>query len=215
MVIAFEPDSLGTIDCLAPSRRDDRQRLLRYGVDALSKLPGATIYLEAGASDWENAKRTAKQLRAIGIAKVRGFMLNATHYDWTKANIRHGLDISRRVGDKHFIINTAENGRGPVHYTANHRVINVWCNPGMRGLGPAPTANTSNPMADAYLSINRPGYAQSCQGQQDGLVPAEGALVRAARDRMGVAAEGHPLQFQSGTRSAPSASAGSAGGLSG
>ena len=171
VVIAFEPDSLGTIDCLAPSRRDDRLRLLRYGVDALSKLPGATIYLEAGASDWENAKRTAKQLRAIGIAKVRGFMLNATHYDWTKANIRHGLDISRRVGDKHFIINTAENGRGPVHYKANHRVINVWCNPGMRGLGPAPTANTSNPMADAYLWINRPGYAQSCQGRQIAWYP--------------------------------------------
>ena len=119
MVIAFEPDSLGTIDCLARSRRDDRLRLLRYGVSALAKLPNATIYLEAGASDWENAKRTAKQLRAIGIAKVRGFMLNATHYDWTKANIRHGLAISRRVGGKHFIINTAENGRGPVHYKSN------------------------------------------------------------------------------------------------
>ena len=49
VVIAFEPDSVGTIDCLARSRRDDRLRLLRYGVDALSRLPGATIYLEAGA----------------------------------------------------------------------------------------------------------------------------------------------------------------------
>ena len=92
-------------------------------------------------------------------------MLNATHYDWTKANIRHGLAISRRVGGKHFIINTAENGRGPVHYKSNHRVINVWCNPGLRGLGPAPTTETSNPRADAYLWINRPGYAQSCQGR--------------------------------------------------
>ena len=97
MVIAFEPDSLGTIDCLARSSRDDRLRLLRYGVTALSKLPNATIYLEAGASDWEAASRTAKQLRAIGIAKVQGFLLNATHYDWTKANIQHGLAISRQV----------------------------------------------------------------------------------------------------------------------
>ena len=95
VVIAFEPDSLGTIDCLARSSRDDRLRLLRYGVTALSKLPNATIYLEAGASDWEAASRTAKQLRAIGIAKVQGFLLNATHYDWTKANTQHGLDISR------------------------------------------------------------------------------------------------------------------------
>ncbi len=166
VVIAFEPDSLGTIDCLARSRMDDRIRLLRYGVSALSRLPNATIYLEAGASDWEPARRTARQLRAIGIAKVRGFMLNATHYDWTRNNIRHGLDISRRVGGKHFIINTAENGRGPVHHRlANGRRITVWCNPPRRGLGIPPTTNTSNPMVDAYLWINRPGYAQSCQGR--------------------------------------------------
>jgi endoglucanase len=166
VVIAFEPDSLGTIDCHARSRRDDRIRLLRYGVDVLSRLPNATIYLEAGASDWEPARRTANQLRAIGIAKVRGFMLNATHYDWTRENIKHGLDISSRVGGKPFVINTAENGRGPVHYRlSNGRRITVWCNPGLRGLGIPPTTNTSNPKVDAYLWINRPGYAQSCQGR--------------------------------------------------
>jgi endoglucanase len=165
VVIAFEPDSLGTIDCLAPSRRDDRLRLLGYGVDVLSKLPSATIYLEAGASDWESARRTAGQLRAIGIAKVRGFMLNATHYDWTRANIQHGLEISRLTGGKHFVINTAENGRGPVNYRRGGRRITVWCNPGLRGLGPPPTTDTSHPMVDAYLWINRPGYAQSCQGR--------------------------------------------------
>jgi len=173
VVIAFEPDSLGTIDCLAPSRRDDRLRVLGHGVDVLSKLPNATIYIEAGASDWEAAERTAKQLRAVGIAKVRGFMLNVTHYDWTAANVQHGLDISRLTGGKHFIINTAENGRGGVHYKkwidrSRHiwRRITVWCNPGLRGLGPAPTTTTSRPdKVDAYLWINRPGYAQSCQGR--------------------------------------------------
>ena len=163
-MIAFEPDSLGTIDCHARSRRDDRIRLLRYGVNALAALPNATIYLEAGASDWKPARRTAKQLRAIGIAKVRGFMLNATHYDWTRNNIQHGLEISRLTGGKHFVINTAENGRGPIHYyLGNGRRITVWCNPPLRGLGTAPTTQTSNPKVDAYLWINRPGYAQSCQ----------------------------------------------------
>jgi endoglucanase len=94
-------------------------------------------------------------------------MLNATHYDWTAANIEHGLEISRRTGGKHFIVNTAENGRGPVHYLiGNGRRINVWCSPGLRGLGPAPTTDTSHPKADAYLWINRPGYAQSCAGQE-------------------------------------------------
>ena len=130
VVIAYEPDSLGTIDCHARSRRDDRLRLLRYGVKVLSRNPNTTLYLEGGASDWEPARRTARQLRAIGIARARGFMLNATHMDWTRANIRHGLAISRLTGGKHFVINTAENGRGPVHYRlANGRRITVWCNP--------------------------------------------------------------------------------------
>jgi endoglucanase len=172
VVIGFEPDSLGTVDCLARDRRRDRLNVLRYGVDRLSRLPNATIYLEGGASDWEPAARTAKQLRYIGISKVRGFMLNVTHHDWTRANIRHGLQLSRMVGGKHFIINTSYNGRGPIHYKrwiskARHkwRRINVWCNPGLRGLGPPPTTSTANPLVDAYMYINRPGYsAGSCNG---------------------------------------------------
>ena len=115
----------------------------------------------------------AKLLRAVGIAKVRGFMLNATHYDWTSNNIRFGLDVSRRTGGKHFVINTAENGRGPIHYRlSNGRRINVWCNPGLRGLGPRPTTDTSHPMVDAYLWINRPGFAQSCQHRPIAWYPA-------------------------------------------
>jgi endoglucanase len=166
VVIAFEPDSVGTIDCHAPSRRDDRVKLLRYGVTALSRLPNATVYIEGGASDWEPAERVARKLRAIGIAKVRGFMLNATHNDWTSANIRYGLEVSRLTGGKHFVINTSENGRGPVHVRQpNGRRLTVWCNAGLRGLGPAPTTDTAHPKADAYLWINRPGYAQSCQGR--------------------------------------------------
>ncbi|MGH2800022.1 MAG: hypothetical protein ACRDM0_20670, partial [Thermoleophilaceae bacterium] len=30
---------------------------------------------------------------------------------------------------------------------------------------------TSHPMVDAYLWINRPGYAQSCQGRKIGWYP--------------------------------------------
>jgi endoglucanase len=172
VVIAFEPDSLGTIDCQARSRRAARYRLLRYGVETLSRNPNATIYIEAGASDWEGAGRMAKKLRRVGIGKVRGFMLNATHYDWTRANIRFGLKVSRLVGGKHFVINTAENGRGPVHKrAANGRRITVWCNPPKRGLGPPPTTNTSDSRVDAYLWINRPGYAQLCQGRKIGWYP--------------------------------------------
>jgi endoglucanase len=165
VVIAFEPDSLGTVDCLARSRRRDRLDVLRYGVGRLSRLPNATIYLEAGASDWEPAPRTAKQLRYIGIDKVRGFMLNATHHDWTRNNIQHGLRISRMVGGKPFIVNTSYNGRGPLHLSRGGRRVNVWCNPPGRGLGISPTTRTDHPRVDAYMWINRPGYsAGACNG---------------------------------------------------
>jgi endoglucanase len=165
VVIGFEPDSLGTLECLTPSRRGARLKLLRYGVHVLSQLPRATIYLEAGASDWEPSRRTARQLRLIGISKVRGFMLNATHHDWTGANIRHGLAISRRVGGKHFIVNTSVNGRGPIHIRVGHRSRNMWCNPPNRGLGVAPTTATGHPLVDAFMWVNRPGYsAGACNG---------------------------------------------------
>jgi endoglucanase len=171
VVIAFEPDSLGTLECLAGRRRLARLRLLRYGVDVLSELPNATIYLEGGASDWEPARRTARQLRYIGIRKVRGFMLNATHYDWAGDNVRHGLKISRLTGGKHFIVSTAFNGRGPVHFRRYfgahlYRRVNVWCHPLKRGLGIPPTTSTSRPdKVDAYMWIGRPGFsAGSCNG---------------------------------------------------
>ena len=170
VVIGFEPDSIGTIKCLAPSRRQARRELLRYGVDVLSQLPNATIYLEGTASDWKGARYTARLLNYIGISKVRGFMLNVTHYAWTADNIRYGLKVSRMVGGKPFVVSTSYNGRGPVHYVTRvghrHRRINVFCNPRYRGLGPPPTTQTGNPKVDAFLWMNRPGVsgAGGCNG---------------------------------------------------
>jgi endoglucanase len=168
VVIGFEPDSLGTLDCLAASRRDDRVKLLRYGVDVLSKLPNATIYLEGSASDWKSPSFTARALKRIGISKVRGFMVNVTHFDWTINNVRYGQKVSRKLGGKPFVVSTSYNGRGPVHYkTSKHgRRINVFCNVRYRGLGPVPTTNTGFRKVDAFLWLNRPGIsgAGSCNG---------------------------------------------------
>ncbi len=170
VVIAYEPDSIGTISCLAKSRRKARRDLLRYGVDVLSKLPNATIYLEGTASDWKSPAYTAGLLRYIGIAKVRGFMLNVTHHDWTNNNIAYGRRVSRRVGGKPFVISTSYNGRGPVHYKLGkkyrYRRVNVYCNPRFRGLGPRPNTNTNIPGVDGFLYLNRPGVsgAGTCNG---------------------------------------------------
>jgi len=170
VVLAYEPDSIGTISCLAKSRRKARRDLLRYGVDVLSKLPNATIYLEGTASDWKSPAYTAKLLRYIGVAKVRGFMLNVTHHDWTANNIAYGRRVARRVGGKPFVVSTSYNGRGPVHYKlgkkGRYRRVNVYCNPRFRGLGPRPNTSTGIAGVDGFLYLNRPGVsgAGTCNG---------------------------------------------------
>ncbi|MGI8749693.1 MAG: glycoside hydrolase family 6 protein, partial [Thermoleophilaceae bacterium] len=167
VIIAFEPDSIGTISCLARSRRGARKKVLRYGVDQLSKLPNATIYLEGTASDWKSPRYTARLLKYIGIAKVRGFMVNVTHFDWTSNNIRYGRKVSRLVGGKPFVVSTSYNGRGAVHYRAkNGRGVNVFCNVRYRGVGPAPSTKTGFAKVDAFLWLNRPGIsgAGRCNG---------------------------------------------------
>jgi endoglucanase len=191
VVIAFEPDSIGTIDCLAKSRRKSRYQLLRYGVDQLAALPNATVYLEGGASDWEQPKIVAKKLRRIGVSKVRGFMTNATHKDYTKNNVQHCIDVSRLLGGKHCIINTSHNGNGPLHYRkwisrSRHlwRTINVWCNPPNEALGPQPSTDTMHPeVVDSYMWIERPGFSNGfCNGgPKTGAWWKERALLLAKR----------------------------------
>jgi endoglucanase len=191
VVIAFEPDSLGTVDCLARSRRKARYAMLRYGVDVLSQLPNAPIYLEGGASDWEHPRIVARKLRLIGVSKVRGFMVNATHKDFTKNNVQHCVDVSRLIGGKHCVINTSHNGNGPLHYRkwidrSRHlwRTINVWCNPPNEALGPAPATDTMRAdVVDAYMWIERPGFSNGfCNGgPKTGAWWKERALLLARR----------------------------------
>ena len=209
VVIGFEPDSLGTVDCLARDRRQDRLDVLRYGVDRLSQLPNATVYLEAGASDWEPATRTAKQLRYIGISKVRGFMLNVTHHDWTRNNIKHGIELSRMVGGKHFIINTSYNGRGPLHYRKWLNKAAAQVAPDQRVVPPRASAASGRPRrrprrirwwtrtCTSTGPATRPARATAarCRWAPGGRTAA--LMYAAVRDRLGGAAQGHrvrPLQ---------------------
>jgi endoglucanase len=155
VVIAFEPDSLGLARCAG------KFAALRYGVRKLSKLPNATVYIEGGSADWMSPREAASKLRRVGVKRVRGFMLNATHMHTTKANIRHGEKISRLLGGKHFIINTSHNGNGQLY--RNGRV--VWCNPPNAAAGARPTTKTAHPKVDAYMWVERPGFSNgACNG---------------------------------------------------
>jgi endoglucanase len=162
-IIALEPDSLGTLKCIHGRRRKSRLRNMRFAARALSKLPNATVYIDGGASDWRPAREMARYLHAAGVGRVRGFMLNSTHFDTTARSIRYGVRLSRMLHGKHFVVNTDENGNGALRYRrwishARHlwRTVNVWCNPKNSALGHPPTADTGNAKADALLWISRP-----------------------------------------------------------
>ncbi len=161
VVIAFEPDSLGLIECLVPGMRASRLQTLNYGVKVMSKLPNATVYVEAGAPDWDPVPVMARKLRAVGVNRVRGFMLNATHHVTTAKNLAYGAKLSSALGGKHFIVNTSHNGNGAL-YQGGHT---IWCNPPNAAAGPLPTTNTGHPKADAFLWVERPGFSNGpCNG---------------------------------------------------
>jgi endoglucanase len=157
-IVLLEMDSLITVGCLSNHGVQVRMQELRDAIATLTRLPRAVVYLDAGAADAVPAGQTASLLRRAGVASIQGFFLNSTHFDWTSREIRYGQAISRMTGGKHFIVNTGENGRGPLVPRNRTRDGNeVLCNPPGRGLGPLPTFNTGHPNVDAFAWTSNPG----------------------------------------------------------
>jgi endoglucanase len=157
-ILYFEEDALVTVGCLSHHGLAVRTAELRDAISILSKVPRLVVYLDAGAADALQARDAARLLRQSGVASIQGFFLNATHFDWTSHEIRYGEQISRMTGGKHFVVNTAENGQGPlVPGDRVHQGNEVLCNPPGRGLGPKPTFNTGYPNVDAFAWIANAG----------------------------------------------------------
>jgi endoglucanase len=158
-VLYLEEDSLITTPCLSGAGLAIRMAELRDAINVLTaECPRLVIYLDAGAADALPAGRAATLLRRAGVAKIQGFFLNSTHFDWTSREIQYGEQISRMTGGKHFVVNTGDNGRGPlVPHNRVHEGNEVLCNPGGRGLGPLPTSNTGYRNVDAFAWTTNPG----------------------------------------------------------
>jgi endoglucanase len=158
-VLALEQDSLITVGCLSKHGVAVRMQELRYAIDTLTaNCPHLIIYLDAGAADAVPARQMASLLTRAGIAKIQGFFLDATHFDWTLNEIHYGDEISKLTGGKHFIVSTGESGQGPL--VPKDRVKDgneVLCNPAGRGLGPRPTTATGFPRVDAFVWLDNPG----------------------------------------------------------
>jgi endoglucanase len=157
-VLFLEMDSLITMPCLSRHGQAVREHELSDAINVLSaNCPHLVIYLDSGAGDALHARDAARFLRASGVAKIQGFFLNSTHFDWTRSEIRYGQQISRMTGGKHFVINTGENGIGPQRpRDIVHQGMEVLCNP-RAGLGPLPTANTGFRNVDMFAWTSNPG----------------------------------------------------------
>jgi endoglucanase len=159
-VLFLEMDSLITVGCLSPQGVAVRMQELSDAINVLTNDPHLVTYLDAGAADALPARKTASLLRRAGVAKIQGFFLNSTHFDWTSKEIAYGEKVSRLTGGKHFVINTAENGQGPLRpHNVAKQGNEVLCDPPGRGLGPLPTSNTGHPNVDAFAWIANPGVS--------------------------------------------------------
>jgi endoglucanase len=168
--IILQPD--GPFALCAPHGSLLPSKLVAYAARKLSAQPNASVYVDAGASDWpkDDARTAATVLVRAGVQYARGFALNATHYTSTAENVEHGAAVvrelaSRGLPGKHFVVDTAENGR-PFHfadYRGSHPNNAAVCRTKAElrcvTLGIPPTEadrDLARQYVDAYLWFGRP-----------------------------------------------------------
>ena len=202
MAIIMQPD--GPFVLCTPGGSQLPARMIKSAVRTLSALPNTSVYIDAGAADWnrDDPETALKMLIPMGIRFARGFALNSTHYDSTARQVRYSAAISRALAnrgmpDKYGIINTASNGRPFKGYTYLDRDPNFDNAPVCASeqddrcvtLGIPPTIDVGNPKwgmtphnrrlavryVDAYMWFGRPWlYKQRAPFMMDRAL----ALVR-------------------------------------
>lgn len=167
--IVIQPDLPLALDL--PHHSDIDLKLIRWTVGVFKANPRATMYLDAGSSDWLRVRDASRLLRRAGIARVRGFALNLTHYDTTAHEIAYGHKLVRSlrqngIRNKHFIVSTAMNGRGftfqqhrDVFYSM--RICRGSPDHACVTMGRPPTTATGDPEIDAFWWISRSWYANA------------------------------------------------------
>ena len=157
-IVVLEPDALANMTCLSLPDKDVRLNLLSQAVQTFRNNAHTSVYLDAGHSGWIDPITMAGELQKAGIAQANGFSLNVSNFQSATDSIAYGAQLSQRLNNKHFVIDSSRNGNGPD--TANN-----WCNPSGRSIGIKPTTVTGNPLIDAYLWIKTPGESDgNCNG---------------------------------------------------
>lgn len=155
-VVILEPDALAGMSCLNAQKQQERIDLIHDAVRVL-KAKGAAVYIDAGHAKWVNPADMANRLNRAGIAEADGFSLNISNFLGTSVNVAYGMEVSKRVGGKHFVIDTSRNGQ-------NASNAGNWCNPTGQRIGQTPTTHTGNPLVDAFLWIKAPGESDGTCG---------------------------------------------------
>lgn len=165
VAVVLEPDALATAEeCSDP---DERYRLLRDAGAVLRDR--ATVYVDAGHSDWVAAEVMAERLRRSGIDDARGFSVNVANFQTDADELAYAERLRQELPDAHYVVDSGRNGAG---------ATDDWCNPPGRALGVRPAAVDDDSALDARLWIKPPGESDGrCNGGPEaGRFWVEGAL---------------------------------------
>ncbi len=159
------------------------EQLISYTAGVFNALPHTTVYIDAGSYAWYQPALVARMLERSGIWHSRGFALDVTQYGPTDEELQWGAEINRALAaagarDKHFVINTDENGTpylaGQIPGGGGRSNYTPRCShPGQQlcqRLGIPPTTDVANPrwrlsgadrgiakaQVDAYMWLGRP-----------------------------------------------------------
>jgi endoglucanase len=91
--------------------------LVNYAARRFDALPHATVYIDGGARYFPSFSQAVSMLEQAGVRNARGFALNSSEYDTTSSEIEYGARLvhalaAAGIRNKHFVVNTAENGAG-------------------------------------------------------------------------------------------------------
>lgn len=177
-VIVLQPDMPLTLGL--PHHSKLYLNMIKWTVGQINAtLPTATTYIDAGASDWLSARSAANMLKAAGVASVRGFSLNITHYASTRNEVAYGKQIigllnKAGIKGKHFVVSTALNGKPFTHYGNTYTFQHGSMCATRKAkkcvtVGQPSTLNTGTRAADAFLWIGRNWYNNAAPRSQKDL----------------------------------------------
>lgn len=162
--VILEPDAvLHLVDGCTPDEfHEERYDLLKGAIEKFKSLKNTKVYLDAGNAGWGKPDQIFEPLKWAGVEQADGFSVNVSNFYPTEDSTKYGKELSSKIGNKPFVIDTSRNGNGP--YTEGDPSEN-WCNPPGRALGEEPTTKTGDDLVDAYMWVKRPGESDgTCKG---------------------------------------------------